>query len=70
MAGKYYWIKERENPQLRTYYVACGKIAMKEAQAYERKSLYGSNIMHRFTTKETYEAEISRLKAKGKRVLE
>mgnify|MGYP001568133194 FL=1 len=68
MAGKYFWIKERENPQVGTYYVACGQITIKEAQGHERQSLYGFNIMHKYTTKEAYEAEISRLKAKGERV--
>ena len=67
MAGKYFWIKERENPQLGTYYVACGQISIKEALPRER-TLYGFNIMHRYATKEAYEAEISRLKAKGERV--
>ena len=66
MAGKYFWIKERENPQLGTYYVACGQITIKEAQGYERKSLYGFNIMHKYATKEAYGAELSRLKESGK----
>lgn len=68
MAAKYFWIKERDNPQLGTYYVAMGQISVKEAQKYERKSLYGSNIMHRFVSKEAYEKRLSELKAKGERV--
>lgn len=59
MAGKYFWIKERENPQLGTYFVAMGQISMKTAHAYETGTLYGFNTMHRFATKEAYEKSSS-----------
>ena len=67
MAGKYYWLRERHNPQLGTYYVAHGKITLQEAREYAIP-LYGTNKMHKFRTKEAYEAEIEMLKSQGKRV--
>ena len=67
MKGKYWWIKERFNPQLGTYYVPLDRIAVKEANKYER-SLYGENIMHRYDTLEDYEAAIAKLKLEGERV--
>ena len=67
MKSKPWWIKERDNPQLGTYYVAMGPMTVKEAEKYEN-SLYGFNIMHKFETKEAYEQEIYRLKQSGARV--
>ena len=65
MAEKYFWIKERINPQLKaSYYVACGQITAKEAKAKE-SPVYGDTIMHKFPTKEAYEEELSRLRHKG-----
>jgi hypothetical protein len=62
MAGKYWWIKERHNPQFKDpYYVACGQITAKEAKAHENLFLYGTNYMHKFSTKEEYEARIKEL---------
>ena len=67
MAGKYFWLKERHNPQLGIYYVACGRITTKEAKTHEI-SIYGDNYMHKFETEKEYEAEIDRLKKTGKSV--
>lgn len=65
MAGKYYWLKERHNPQLKNpYWVAYGKITTKEAKAKE-SSLYGTNYMHNFSTKEDYENKIEELRKNG-----
>ena len=66
MTAKYYWIKERHNPQLGIYYACLGNITTKEAKKYEN-SLYGTNYMHKFETKKEYEAEIERLKANGEK---
>jgi len=62
-----FWIKERHNPQLGIYYVACGKMFKREARANERP-LYGDNVMIPFDTKEEYEAELDRLERAGERV--
>ena len=67
MAGKYFYIKERHNPQLGVYYVPQGQITVKKAKRME-DSIYGVNIIHRFDTKEAYQAAIDRLKAAGEKV--
>ena len=64
MAGRFFWLKERVNPQLGTYYVKCGKITAREAKTMEN-SLYGDNYMHKFKTIDEYESKISELKDKG-----
>jgi hypothetical protein len=66
--GKYYWIKERYNPQYGTCYVACGNTyTVKDAKKAE-SPLYGENIMHKFDTEEEYNKEIKRLKEAGEHV--
>lgn len=66
--GKYFWIKERYNPQLGTYYVACGNTyTVKDAKKAE-SPFYGDNTIHKFDTETEYNAEIERLKKAGKRV--
>ncbi len=67
MSGKYYWIKERHNPQLGVYFVACGQISTRQARRHE-KPLYGMNFMHRFSSKEEYEEKLGQLRADGKEV--
>jgi hypothetical protein len=67
MTAKPYWIKERDNPQLRTYYVALGQLSAREAKSHEW-SLYGCNTMHRYDTEAEYVAALAKLKAEGKRV--
>jgi hypothetical protein len=62
-----YWIKERINPQLGTYYVACGQMTKSNAKARGR-ALYGENIMHQFDTKEAYLARLDDLFDKGESV--
>lgn len=65
MAGKYYWIKERENPQFKKpYFVACGNITVSRAMKMERAS-YGSNYMHKFETKLEYDSMLAKLKREG-----
>jgi hypothetical protein len=65
MPGKYYWIKERHNPQFESsYYVACGQITAAMARDMER-SLYGNNVMLRFDTKDQYEKKLSELRENG-----
>jgi len=64
MAGRYWWIKERDNPQFKKpYFVACGKITVAEAKKME-EPLYGRNYMHRFETEEEYYAAVERWDAK------
>lgn len=62
-----WWIKERHNPQLGTYYVGEGPMLDSAAKKHERP-IYGSNVMHPFETEEEFRAEIARLKASGERV--
>lgn len=66
MAYKYY-IKERDNPQLGTYYVAVGKMSKKEAKKSE-SSLYGTNTMHAYDTLEEYTKAIEELEKEGHRL--
>jgi hypothetical protein len=53
MKGKFWYIKERHNPQLEIYYVPLGNISQKEAKKHE-KTPYGYNVILRFDTKEEY----------------
>lgn len=62
-----FWIKERENPQLGTYYVPCGQLSAREAKRKEN-SLYGMNIMHGFDTEAEYNARLAKLRANGENV--
>lgn len=64
---KSYWIKERYNPQLGTYYVACGQMS-KTAAARHTRPIYGDNLMHRFDTEDAYKARLTELRQKGERV--
>jgi len=64
---KPYWIKERYNPQLGTYYVAMGQMSQTAAQRYER-SIYGENVMLRFETEQEYQAKLDSLRAAGERI--
>ena len=68
MTPQYYWIGERQNPQLKTYYVAYGPLSQAKAKKYGRP-IYGCNIMHRFETNEAYQARLTALRAQGERVL-
>ncbi len=63
MSNKYWWIKERHNPQLGVYYVGCGNISAAEAKAME-SPLYGDNYMHKFSTKDEYEKRLKELASK------
>jgi hypothetical protein len=59
-----YWIRQRDNPQLGTYYVAEGQMSETAAKKHSRP-LYGTNTMHRFDTKEDYERRLNQLKLAG-----
>jgi hypothetical protein len=63
---KQYYIKERINPQLGTYYVACGQMSKAAARRSENP-LYGENIMHSFETESAYLARIQELKRLGEK---
>jgi len=62
-----YYIKERYNPQLGTYYVRCGQLTKKDAKAME-KSLYGDNFMMEFSCEKEYENKIAELKRNKKSI--
>jgi hypothetical protein len=57
-----YWIKQRLNPQIGTYYIGMGQMTKDKAKTQEQ-SLYGTNIMLSFDTEEDYEKKIKELKA-------
>jgi hypothetical protein len=61
---KPFWIKERYNPQLGTYYVACGQLSKTAAKKHLRP-IYGNNIMHSFRTEESYKRRIAELEKAG-----
>ena len=62
-----WWIKERDNPQLGTYWVACGQLSKTAARRIEG-SLYGMNLMHGYDTEEAYNARLAQLRKSGERV--
>ena len=65
MAAKCYWLKERHNPQFnQPYYVPLGQMTAREAKKYEN-TLYGTNYLHKFKTKDEYEKRITKLRAMG-----
>ncbi len=66
-APRKFWIKERSNPQLGTYYVPMGQLSKAAALRYE-KSLYGSNYMHGYDTEEEYRKQLQELKNQGRYV--
>lgn len=67
MRIKPYWIKERHNPQLGTYYVPCGQMSRTAAKKYERP-LYGDNIMHEYPDEISYQAKLAELRKRGENV--
>ncbi len=64
---KPWWIKERWNPQLGRYYVACGQMSKTSEKKCER-SLYGHNVMHQFDAEDEYDGRIAELKKRKERV--
>ena len=66
---KKWWVKERQNPQLGTYYVPYGQLSKRDAAARER-SLYGYNVMWPFATEAEYRKRIAELKKSGENVHE
>lgn len=63
----FYWIKERENPQTGTYFVAMGQMETEAALDHE-KTIYGKNTMHRFLTEAEYEGRLKQLEKQNERV--
>jgi len=57
-----YWIKERHNPQLRTYYTPMGQMTVAEARKIEDGTLYGDNVMLRFKTEGEYLSKLEEIK--------
>lgn len=67
MSKKPYWIKERYNPQLGTYYVAYGQMSKTAARKCEG-SIYGNNVMRKFDSETEYNLALGLLKHEGKSV--
>lgn len=61
---KLWWIKERQNPQTGTYYVACGLLSNTAAKRME-KPIYGSNHMHAYDSEAEYYRDLERFKNAG-----
>lgn len=59
---KFFWIKERHNPQLGIYRVAMGRMSVADARSHEQ-AIYGSNTMLRYGSIEEYEAACDKLAA-------
>lgn len=68
MKAMKFWIKERNNPQVGTYYVREGQLSKREAAKIVSGTLYGSNRMIPFDTEAEYQAHIEYLKENGERV--
>lgn len=62
-----YWIKERHNPQLGTYYVAMGQMSKTAAKKHEN-AIHGDNVMHRFDTEAEYLKRGEELMKAGERL--
>lgn len=62
-----WYLMERDNPQLGTYWVAKGPFTKADAPG-KSKSVYGGVTYHAFDTEEEYNAKIAELKANGERV--
>lgn len=65
MAKKYY-IKKRDNPQLKqNYYVVLGQLTKKEADLKISNSIYGSNYLLEYNNKIDYNEAIKNFKLEG-----
>jgi len=64
---KRFWIKERNNPQLGKYYVACGRLSQAAARR-KAESCYGDNAMHSYPNEKDYNDAIESLKRSGYQV--
>jgi hypothetical protein len=54
MAGRYWYIKERNNSQFKSpYYIALGNLTVPKAKEAEG-SIYGLNFILKFDSKEEY----------------
>ena len=69
MGAKLFYIKERWNPQLEIYFVACGQMTKSEAAKKRGRHIYGSSTMLPFPTKEAYELKLNELVSQGKSVI-
>lgn len=67
MIQKKWWIKTRYNPQLDTYYVACGLLSKTKAKDLE-KTLYGENVMTSYDDQASYLAALAAYREQGSRV--
>ncbi len=63
MKCKYWWIKERHNPQIGVYYTPLGQVSIAYAKKLERP-LYGYNVMLRFENQKDYESKLKEIQEK------
>ena len=64
---KYWYIKERHNPQIGVYYIALGNISQQEAKKQEG-SIYGDNYIHRFNSEKEYNDRLDELNKEGHKI--
>ena len=57
---KYWWIKERKDPQLGTYYIPMGQMSMNDAYKMQ-KSINMFNTMLNFDSKNEYDKKVEEL---------
>ena len=60
-----FYIRQRYNPQVGTFFVPSGQLTYAEARHAETRCIYGANKMLSFITKKDYEAAIAVLRAEG-----
>jgi hypothetical protein len=56
-----FWIKERFNPQIGTYFTGMGRMSKTAAKKWEDNCLYGSDIMHRYDNESDYNKELAKV---------
>ena len=66
-AKRLYYLRERYNPQLGTYWIRAGQLSKAAAKRWE-STAYGENTMHGFETESEYEAKIAKLESDGEKV--
>jgi hypothetical protein len=61
MKPKFWYIKERHNPQFdKPYYTGLGRISQKEVKEYENP-LYGFNVLLKFDNESDYKLKLVEL---------
>jgi len=65
--GKYWYIKERHNPNIGIYYIPMGRLTKAQAEKHI-SPLFGMNTMLRYKTDEEYRKALAEYGIEGKTV--